>query len=259
MDNELGIPDFNNLITNKKGSNKKASNKKANNSKKAANNGKKVASNKKANNSKKAASNKKANNTNSGNKSVGKKIKSIVESLGAEDIEQGLKENAPGYLVKANSKIKLTKKYRKECSENEEQYNKIPSSVEFKSYRDGFKKVKPTTLLENDGFGLILPALSILDFSIFVDKQQHPKCYRKKPKNIPKDSVYPGGICYKTDQCIDGVCEDNLFGVVEGKCRQKRNTINVEEGELCANTTECKPGLECNTWGFGLGECKKKK
>lgn len=238
MEQELDLPNFNNLTT--------ISQKKTKSKSTPSNNSNR------SNNSNKSKKNTVVSKAK-------KKMKSLVESLGIEELESQTDTNAPGFVLKANSKLKLSKKYKKECKEGEEQYNTNEPPIDFKGYRDGFKKVKTSTLIEKNGFGLIIPALSLLDFSIFVDKQKKPKCYRKTRKVIEKGSVQPGGICYKSSDCDDGVCEDNLFGALEGKCKKNRKTVNVEEGELCANSEECKEGLKCDTWGIGLGECKKKK
>ena len=104
-----------------------------------------------------------------------------------------------------------------------------------------------------------MPALTILDLSIFVPKQKKRKCFRKSRKKIAENSVENGGVCYTSSNCKSNKCENNFFGLFEGRCVAKRQTINVEEGGLCSMDAECKDDLTCKNWGLGLGQCKKSK
>lgn len=204
--------------------------------------------------------------SNSNSNSIVKKAKSLVESLGVENIEGALenKDSEYGSLLHLNTKASLsTDKFLKPCQEDEDPYNTTPPKepeIKFNPDNDGkYKKITSKTLVANSGFGLIMPALSILDMAIFVPKQKKPKCFRKSRKKIENNSVENGGICYKSSHCKSEKCENNFFGLFEGTCVAKRPTVDIDEGGLCASDEECKDGLYCNNWLIGLGQCKKKK
>lgn len=200
----------------------------------------------------------------SNNKNSESKSKSLLESLGVKELENALenKDKEYGSVLHLNTKAKLsTNKYLKPCSDNEDPYETTPEKepvIKFKGDGD-YKNITRKSLVANSGFGLIMPALSILDMAIFVPKQKKPKCFRKSRKKIAKGSVDLGGVCYKDSDCKSDKCENNFFGLFEGRCVAKRQTKDVEEGGLCAYDVECKEDLYCNNWGFGLGQCKKKK
>jgi hypothetical protein len=195
-----------------------------------------------------------------------KKAKSLVESLGVKDLEFALenKEKEFGSLLHLNSETNLsTDKFIKPCSEDEDPYDTSPPQlpkIDLNPDNDGsFKKIDKNTLVANSGFGLIMPALSILDMAIFVPKQKKRKCFRKSRKKINKNSVENEDICYLSSQCKSKKCENNFFGLFEGNCVEKRPTVNIEEGGICASDQECNGDLYCNNWYIGLGKCKSKK
>jgi hypothetical protein len=201
--------------------------------------------------------------SNKKSKTIVEKAQNLVESLGATKLEAGLenKDKEYGSLLHLNTNAKLsTDKYIKPCGDNEDPYNTTPPKEPvIKASQGDFKKINTKSLVANSGFGLIIPALSVLDMAIFVPKQKKRKCFRKSKKKISKNSVENGGICYTSGECKSGKCENNTFGIFEGNCVAKRQTINIEEGGICANNVECKDDLYCNNWWIGLGQCKKSK
>ena len=205
----------------------------------------------------------KANNASSqSNETTESKPKSILNSLGVKELESGLENSSKNYgsILRLNNNSGLSSdEYLKECKEDEDPYD-IPEEKQPEIKKPGeYKEITTRTLAQNSGFGLIMPALTVLDMAIFVPKQIRPKCYRKSRKKIAKGSVKSRGICYKDEDCESNKCENNLFGLTEGRCTVKRQTINVEEGGLCTNTAECKDDLFCDNWGFGRGQCKQPK
>ena len=89
---------------------------------------------------------------------------------------------------------------------------------------------------------------------------RRPKCYKIK-NEIPKDSVELYGKCFKNDQCKEGTCKGAILGITSGVCKNPRKKENVEEGEDCRITNECKKGLKCvdNFSGLKLGVCMEDK
>lgn len=201
-------------------------------------------------------------NGTSSSKNNNAKPKSVLNSLGIKELESGLENSSKnhGSVLRLNNNLGLSSdKYLKECKEDEDPYD-VPEEKQPEIKKPGeYKQITTATLAQNSGFGLIIPALTVLDMAVFVPKQIKPKCYRKSRKKIAKASVKSGGICYKDEDCESNKCDNNLFGLAEGRCEVRRQTINVEEGGLCANDAECKEDLFCDNWGFGMGQCKKPK
>jgi hypothetical protein len=219
-----------------------------------------------SNNTKKAKANNnasRANNNASRANNNASRANSIINSLGIGELEEGLEnlDASYGSILTLNTKTGLSSdKYLKPCGDNEDPYNTTPpKEPEIKGATGDFKTISTNTLVANSGFGLIMPALSLLDMAIFVPKQKRPKCFRKTRKKITQKSVDTGGICYKDSDCKSDQCENSFFGVFEGRCVTKRKTINVEEGGLCANDNECNEGLKCDNLWIGLGQCKQSK
>lgn len=162
-----------------------------------------------------------------------------------------------GYILPLD-KIKLTKKYVKNCKKGENPFPKIKIN---KTFSKNPQKTKIDLSKPYDfPKGFIIPIYNNLEITpVLVDKMRRPKCY-KPDEPIKEKSIKYGDTCYKDSQCIKGYCHGAFLNIKKGKCKKTRKTKNVAEDGECMVNSECKEGLVCknNLGGLKLGKCKSK-
>jgi len=168
-----------------------------------------------------------------------------------------MKNKSIGYVMRLE-RVKLSKKYRKNCQPGENPY----PSIQIKKTHS--KNPKPTKINYSNTYdfpnGLVIPIYKSIFTPILIPKMRRPTCY--KPEEPIKDAMSKyGEPCKKDSHCIKGYCHGSFLRMKKGTCKKKRKTRNLSEGEPCKINIECKDGLKCtnNLGGLKLGYCKTKK
>lgn len=179
---------------------------------------------------------------------------------GLEKLESAkVKDKSIGYKLYLKG-VKFKDKYIKRCKEDEEEYYPYPKTIEKKPSSGEYSTLDLSRPLDYSMFGFIFPINREYEDGIMVKGNREKRCFRKEKPILP-NSVEDDGKCYKDEQCKEGTCSGSFYGIVEGKCKLPRQKKNVEEGNPCASTNECRDGLKCegNWGGLKLGACVKDK
>jgi len=179
---------------------------------------------------------------------------------GLEKLESAkVKDKSIGYKLYLNG-VKFKDKYIKRCKKGEEEYYPYPETIEKKSSSGEYTTLDLSRPLDYSMFGFIFPINREYEDGIMVQGNRERRCFRKEESILP-NSVEEDEKCYKDEQCKEGQCAGSFFGIIGGKCKLPRQKKDVEDGNPCASTNECRSGLMCegNWGGLRLGACIKDK